>query len=93
MRLLNRKSDKSSTSAGKLSRNLQVFETARLRMDNDYAELLEQYPNRWVAVGQDGVIDHSDSPSALVASLEKRGIDNWEYALGYLDPEGTHLLL
>ena len=77
----------------KLSHHMQVFEAARTRMDNDYTALLEQYPNRWVAVGQDGLIDHSDSPSALVTSLNDRGINNWEYALGFLDPQGTKLLL
>ena len=40
------------------------------KMEAEYVDLLERYPNRWVAVSKDGVVASADTLKGLFAELQ-----------------------
>ena len=49
---------------------------AAARLIEDWDELLEQCPARWVAVGPDGVLAVSDRTPALLSDVRGRGFES-----------------
>jgi hypothetical protein len=62
---------------------LDRFTQDALYLDRRRQELLERYPDQWVAIYQQTVVGAAKNPERLVRQLERKGIPSgqtyWEY--------------
>ncbi len=63
------------------------------KMDAEYDDLLERYPNQWVAVSKDGVAANADTLKGLFAELRKKRISIEDVYHDYMSAETVHYLL
>ena len=69
------------------------FHEALLRIDRDYSALMEKYPNKWVAMGKDGVLAVADSMEEVFAEVESAGLSGSEFEVEFLDSDPPDLIL
>lgn len=55
-------------------------------------ELVEQYPDRWVAVDQNGLIATASTQIELIENIKKEGIDIKTTAMRLMETEPTDLI-
>ena len=75
-----------------ISARITSFREVALRMDAERASLTEKYPDKWVAVGKDGLIAVSDSMEDLFAKVRPLGLHNSEYDVAFLDTDPSEML-
>ena len=63
------------------------------RMDAEFDDLLERYPNQWVAVSRDGVAANAVTLEGLFAELRKKRISIEDVYHDYMSAETVHYLL
>ena len=63
------------------------FREAACRFMEIRAQLMEEHPNKWVAMGKDGVIAVGDSIEEVVAATRAKGISTADVTIEYLDAE------
>ena len=51
------------------------------------AQLTEDHPNKWIAMGKDGAIAVGDSIEEVVAATRANGINTADVTIEYLDAE------
>jgi hypothetical protein len=71
---------------------------ARFKRDTDYfeahfPELLDKYPNKWVAVHGAKVVGTGKDLSRLLGRLKKKGIPTNETVIHFLNPNPKPLIL
>ena len=69
------------------------FHEVVLRMDKEYTALKERYPNKWVAVGKDGVLAASDSMEEVFAAVESADLGGSEFMVEFLDTDPPDLIV
>ena len=69
------------------------FRKAVNRLWTECESLIEGHPERWVSMGNDGVVSVGDSIEEVVAATEARGISIADVVVEYLDPEPERLVL
>ena len=74
-------------------KQMDDFRDCQIRLDKERAALTEKYPDKWVAVGKDGVAAVSDSQLGLLADIDRRGLSRSAVAIDYLDTDPTPLIL
>lgn len=63
------------------------------KMDAEYDDLLERYPDQWVAVSKDGVAASADTLKGLFAELREKRISIEDVYHDYMSAETVHYLL
>ena len=63
------------------------------RMKEDYDSLLEKHPDRYAAVGKDGLLAVGDSADEVVREVKARGFHSWEFVLEFLESDPAPQLL
>ena len=63
------------------------------RMWAEKAALTEAHPNRWVAMGKDGVLAVGDSMDEVLEEVESRGIHGGDIVIEFLDTDPPLLIL
>ena len=58
-----------------------------------YSSLLEQYPDKWVAWGKEGVVDIADSRDELLRGMRSRNLTASDVMLEYLDTDQKDYIL
>lgn len=79
--------------AAKMRKREKALMGALNRMTEDFDALMEKYPEKWVAVGKDGMIAVGDSPDEVVQEVEDQGFRRWEYMLEHLETDPVPLIL
>ena len=74
-------------------KGMDEFHQAVTRMFAEREALTEEYPNKWVAMGKDGVLAVEDSLDDLFEELESRGLRDQKMKVEFLDPDPLPLLL
>lgn len=74
------------------ARMMQFRRAARYLWRNK-EELTAQYPNRWVAVGEEGVIDTAASSKELIEQLDAAGVPSHAAVTEFLNTEPRKLVL
>ena len=66
-----------------MMQGMQTFDSLVRKMHNERTDLLEKYPDQWVAIGKDGVIAVTSTLEELITQINDLGIANgeWDYAL------------
>lgn len=71
---------------------LLAFERRHAELETRRAELLRQYPNKWVALC-DGQVMAADTLEGLLQCLAEKGVPSQETPVEYLDPNPLPLVL
>ena len=73
--------------------DLAEFRQLGIRMREEHAELIEQYPDRWVAVGLDGLLTVGDSEDEVFKVIDEKGIPRSDVVVEFLDTDPPVLIL
>ena len=73
--------------------DLTEFRQLRIRMSEEHSGLFEQYPDRWVAVGFDGLVAVGDSEDEVFEKIDDKGISRSHVVVEYLDTDPPVLIL
>ena len=57
------------------------------RMDDARPSLLEKYPDKWIAWGENGVVAVADTHEELLAITHPMGLGTWDVVTDYLDTD------
>lgn len=79
--------------ARRLIDDLAEFRQLRIRMSEEHTALIEQYPDRWVAVGLDGLLAVGDSEDEVFEKIDGKGIPRSDVVVEYLDTDPPVLIL
>ena len=67
-----------------LMRNMDKIQ---IRLDKERSSLKEQYPDKWIAWGEEGVVAVADTHQELLAIIHPMGLGSWDVVTDYLDTE------
>ena len=76
-----------------LHKGTDEFREAVTRMWNERESLVEKHPDKWVAMGKDGVVSIGDSIEEVLSAVEASGFITSEVAVEFLDANPTTLIL
>ena len=76
-----------------LAAGMREYREIVARMRAERAALTERYPDRWVAMGRDGVIAVGDSMDQVLDEVESRGLCGGDVAIEFLDTTPPLLIL
>ncbi len=76
-----------------VQRDLERFAADRLYFEEHRDELLEQYPEQWVAVYNQQVVGAAKEPKQLVRQLERKGVPPGETYWGWLSSKEELLIV
>ena len=79
--------------AGAILDDLCEFREIVDRLWEDRGELMERYPDRWVAVGREGAVAVGDTLRAVLDEVERLGIARRDVVVDHLDPNSPVLIL
>ncbi len=79
--------------AAKMRQRERALLAALNRINQDFDSLLERFPEKWVAVGKDGLLAVGDTPDEVVQDVDRQGFRRWEYTLEHLETDPVPLLL
>ena len=63
------------------------------RMRKEHSNLVECYPDKWVAMGREGVLAVGDSMDEVLREVEGRGLHGAEVVIEFLDTDPPLLIL
>ena len=63
------------------------------RMRSERASLMEKYPDRWIAIGKDGVLAVGDSMEDVLEEVERQGVREADVVVEFLDTDPPLLIL
>ena len=69
------------------------YEAAWLRMDREWETLLKTYPDKWVAISQDGVVAVGDSINEAFDMVDAQGVSRGVVEVEFLNTNPTPMLL
>ena len=72
---------------------MDEFHQCVVRMDNERAALLEKHPDKWVAMGKDGLLAVGSSIDDVLVEIDDRGMRDAEMLIEFLDTNPPVLIL
>ena len=63
------------------------------RMREERPSLVERHPNKWVAMGREGVLAVGDSVDQVLGEVEGRGLHGADVVIEFLDTDPPLLIL
>ena len=63
------------------------------RMRKEHLSLVERHPDKWVAMGQEGVLAVGDSMDEVLREIEGRGLHGVDVVIEFLDTAPPLLIL
>ena len=76
-----------------IAAKLDEFRKLAIRMDQEHSELLRLYPDKWVAMGRDGVVASADTMEKLFQQLDEMQIPHSDVVHNYMNTKPESLLL
>lgn len=76
-----------------LVRQMDEYQTIAARMREERPLLAELHPDKWVAMGKDGVLALGDSMEEVLASVEGKGMCGGDVIIEFLDSDPPLLIL
>ena len=78
---------------GSLIDDLDEFHELRARMIEEHSRLIDKYPDKWVAMGKDGVLTVGESKRGVFDEIESRGIHRSAAVVEFMDTDPAELIL
>ena len=63
------------------------------RMRKERPSLMERYPDKWVTMGQEGVLAVGDSMDEVLREVEARGLNGTDVEIEFMDTDPPLLIL
>ena len=76
-----------------INASLREYRLIVERMWAERAALMKAHPNRWVAMGRDGVLAVGDSMDEVLEEVESQGIRGGDIVIEFLDTDPPLLIL
>ena len=76
-----------------LNQRTALYDQAADQLVKDWADLMAQYPDRWVAMGPNGLLATAPSVQALLSQLRAAGKDEDPFVVDILDTSTEVLIL
>ncbi len=76
-----------------IAAKLDEFRKLAIRMDQEHSELLRLYPDKWVAMGRDGVVASAYTVEELFRQLDEKQIPHSDVVHDYMNTKPESLLL
>ena len=73
--------------------DLDEFHQLRARMIEEHSRLIDKYPDKWVAIGKDGVLAVGESKREVLDEVEIRGIRRSSAVAEFMDTDPAELIL
>ena len=80
-------------SPAEVDREIQSFRRAALRLSSKHPNLVDKYPNEWVAVYQGRVRARGRSLNSLLIQLEKKGLPREHVLIRHLTKQRRAMIL
>ena len=77
----------------KLAEGMREYHKIVVRMRLEQPELIRKYPDKWVAMGRDGILAIGDSMDEVLEEVERQGVDSGETVVEFLDTSPPLLIL
>lgn len=77
----------------RVSRELQRFQKDAQILSSEHHQLIERYPNRWIAVYDGKVRAHARTLNALISKIERQGFPRDHVIIRYIDRSERTLIL
>ena len=78
---------------GLLIDDLDEFHKLRARMIEEHSRLIDKYPDKWVAMGKDGMLAVGESKREVLDEIEIRGIRRSSAVVEFMDTDPAELIL
>ena len=73
-------------------RSLKIFERVTTRFFREEEALIGKYPNKWVLMGEAGLLVLGDTADELWEYVESEGLNRRHVTVAYLDPDPPVIL-
>ena len=72
---------------------MDEFHKLNLRVDAEYPQLRNKYPDQWICMGQDGLLATGRSQEEVMETVRRKGISMSEVVFEYISPDDTILIV
>ena len=76
-----------------IAASLREFTESARVLSSAHPRLIDEYPDKWIAVARGGVRAHADSLDELLATLDQEGIPRSEVIIRLIEREPRTLIL
>ena len=76
-----------------LMEEMDEYQEIVLRMRKERPHLAADYPDKWVAMGREGLLAAGDSMDQVLAQLEAQGVDGVDVVIEFMDTNPPLLIL
>ena len=76
-----------------LNEEMEEFQRVVDRMFHERAALKEKHPNKWVAMGKNGVVAVGDSMDDMFDRVDSQGVRRNDVVVEFLDTDPSPLIL
>ena len=79
--------------AQKIVDEMREYEKIADRMLSEWDSLMEKYPDKWVAMGKEGLVSVGDSMEEVIEDVESQGVPEKDVVIEFLDTDPPILIL
>ena len=72
---------------------IREFAKISSRLRSEWASLMEEYPDKWIAMGKEGVLAVGDSMNSVLEEVESQGVREADVIVEFLDTDPPILIL
>lgn len=76
-----------------LMEEMDEYQETVLRMRKERPRLAADYPDKWVAMGREGLLAAGDSMDQVLGQLEAQGVDGSDVVIEFMDTDPPPLIL
>ena len=76
-----------------LMEEMDEYQEVVLRMRKERPHLAADYPDKWVAMGREGLLAAGDSMDQVLGQLEAQGVDGSGVVIEFMDTDPPLLIL
>ena len=70
-----------------LTEEMDEYQEIVLRMRKERPHLAADYPDKWVAMGREGLLAAGDSMDQVLGQLEDQGVDGVDVVIEFMDTD------
>ncbi len=75
------------------ARSLQKFQRSAQALSSNQPRLIDEYPDKWVAVSNRTVVAHDDSLDGVLRQVDKKGLSRSEVIVRFIEQTQRTLIL
>ena len=72
---------------------MDEFHKLNLRVDAEYPQLRNKYPDQWICMGKDGLLATGRSQEEVMETVRRKGISMSKVVFEYISPDDTILIV